>query len=249
MHTCFQPEIQEGVGSLSEQEAGHVSRVLRMQPGDQVRLIDGKGKTARGILTDVGRKNVAVAIDDVKTHGNRPSGLVLVVSPTKSTDRFEWLLEKATELGVEAILPVWSQRSIRRSDKHERWAKVIVAATKQSQRVWMPILHEACRLEDVMLCHPELLARPGAVAHCIDSDASLTDRMAWTDWQKDKLSAWLAVGPEGDFTVEEVLALIKHNATPVHLGRLRLRTETAGMAAVAQFLTQDNLGEQDRVVN
>ena len=235
MHTCFHPEIQEGVGSLSEPEAVHVSRVLRMQPGDHVRLIDGKGVTATGTLVNVGRKDVTVAIDDVKAHGDRPSGLVLMVSPTKSTDRFEWLLEKATELGVEAILPIWTNRSVRKTDKHERWAKVIVAATKQSQRVWMPILHKACHLEAVMQCHPELAMRPGAVAHCMDTDASLTDRMDWRDWQDDKPSAWIAVGPEGDFTAEEVLALIKHNATSVHLGQLRLRTETAGMAAVAQF--------------
>ena len=94
-----------------------------MQPGDQVRLIDGEGVTATGTLVNVGRKDVTVAIDDVKAHGERPSGLVLMVSPTKSTDRFEWLLEKATELGVEAILPIWTNRSVRKTDKHERWAK------------------------------------------------------------------------------------------------------------------------------
>ena len=235
MHTCFHPEIEEGVVCLNDQEAVHVARVLRMKPGDCVRLIDGKGISAIGTLTDVGRQKVLLSIDEMTRHGDRPAGLVLVVSPTKSNDRFEWLLEKATELGVEAIVPIWTSRSIRRIDKHERWAKVIVAATKQSERVWMPTLHEACRVEQLLQLHPELLKRPGAVAHCMDSMDGLTDRTAWRDWQRDKASAWIAVGPEGDFTAEEVRALISQEAIPVHLGTLRLRTETAGMAAVAQF--------------
>ena len=159
----------------------------------------------------------------------------LVVAPTKHTDRFEWLVEKATELGVKEIIPVWTRRSERRTDKHARWSKVVVAATKQCQRPWMPVLYEASPLGEVFDRHPHLKDVHGAVAHCDDALSSVPGRVAWLDWQSNHADAWLAVGPEGDFSAEEVEWLHASGATPVHLGSLRLRTETAGMAAVAQF--------------
>lgn len=249
MHTCFHPELQEGICTLTEQEAAHVSRVLRMKKGDAVRLIDGHGAVATGVLIEVERKTVTVAVGSVSRQVDRPQGLVLVVSPTKSSDRFEWLLEKATELGVESIIPIWTHRSTRRTAKHERWSKVIQAATKQCLRAWMPVLHPACPLSELTQIHPWLMDRPGAVAHCMETVPNVENRMPWAQWQGDKDVAWLAIGPEGDFEPAEVEVLTKQGATPVHLGSLRLRTETAGMAAVAQFLTQGELGSQSRVVH
>lgn len=248
MHTCFHPQLEEGICTLTEQEAAHVSRVLRRKEGEEVRLIDGQGAVAIGTLMEVGRKKVTVAVRSVSRQKVRPRGLVLVVSPTKSSERFEWLLEKATELGVESIIPIWTHRSTRRTAKHERWSKVIQAATKQCLRTWMPVLHPACSLEELTRIHPWLEDRPGAVAHCMETLPNVHVRTPWVQWQADKEVAWLAIGPEGDFEPAEVEALTKQGATPVLLGSLRLRTETAGMAAVAQFLTQDDLGSQDRVV-
>ena len=99
----------------------------------------------------------------------------------------------------------------------------------------MPLLHEACPLGEVFERHPHLKENQGAVAHCDDALTSVPAREAWPDWQSHFSDAWLAVGPEGDFSAEEVEWLHAAGATPVHLGDLRLRTETAGMAAVAQF--------------
>ena len=237
MHTCFHPDLHVGVSPLSEDEALHVVRVLRMTEGQPVRLIDGAGGVAVGTLTAVGKRKASVHVEHVEREEERPQGLVLVVAPTKATDRFEWLLEKATELGVEGVIPVWSERSERRVDKHERWRKVIVAATKQCQRRWMPQLHAACALKGLFEQHPGLTARPGAVAHCMTQVPGVSDREPWQRWQQDKPHAWLAIGPEGDFTEEEVRHLSTMKAQPIHLGTLRLRTETAGMAAVAQFQT------------
>ena len=234
---------------MTEQETAHVSRVLRMKKGDAVRLIDGRGAVATGVLVEVERKSVTVAVKALSRQVDRPQGLVLVVSPTKSSDRFEWLLEKATELGVESIIPIWTHRSTRRTSKHERWSKVIQAATKQCLRTWMPVLHQACPLSELTQIHPWLMDRPGAVAHCMETVPNVENRMPWAQWQGDKDVAWLAIGPEGDFESAEVEMLTKQGATPVHLGSLRLRTETAGMAAVAQFLTQGDLGSQSRVVH
>ena len=236
MHTCFHADLQIGVSPLSEEEALHVVRVLRMTEGQNVRLIDGVGGEAVGTLTAVGKRKASVHVEHVDREDSRPPGLTLMVAPTKASDRFEWLLEKATELGVEEVVPVWTQRSERRVDKHDRWRKVVVAATKQSHRTWMPMLHPACNLDQVFDAHPELTRRAGAVAHCMNACDNTPERIAWPLWQAGQNHAWIAIGPEGDFTTEEVQWLAARSATPVHLGELRLRTETAGMAAVAQFM-------------
>lgn len=235
MHTCFHLDLAEGMQSLSDDEAVHVARVLRMKAGESIRLVNGHGAEAFGRLVEVGKRKVFVEVDEVRREERRPSGLILVVAPTKHTDRFEWLLEKATELGVEEVVPVWTQRSERKTEKHDRWDKVLVAATKQCQRLWKPKLHPACDLNELHARIPSLKGRPGAVAHCMDQVEGVPTRVAWTSWMKGKPSAWLAIGPEGDFSAEEVQGLVQTGAAAVHLGELRLRTETAGIAAVAQF--------------
>lgn len=235
MHTCLLPSLSEGLQSLPDEEAVHVGRVLRMNVGEELRLVDGQGAEALGRLAEVGKRKATVQVEKVSREAQRPSGLILVVAPTKHTDRFEWLLEKATELGVEEVVPVWTQRSERRTEKHDRWDRVLVAATKQCQRLWKPTLHPACELKDLHVLVPSLKDRPGAVAHCMDEVEGVPTRVSWNSWMKGKPSAWLAIGPEGDFSAEEVQGLVQKGAAAVHLGDLRLRTETAGMAAVAQF--------------
>ena len=235
MHTCFHPNLNPGVFELTEDEALHVVRVLRMKEGDAVRLMDGTGGVAFGELVGVGKRQASVRVEKVSRSAQRPLGLSLIVSPTKHTDRFEWLVEKATELGVKEMVPVWTRRSERRTDKHGRWSKVVVAATKQCHRAWMPLLHEACPLDEVFERHPHLNEVQGAVAHCDGALSSVPVRMGWPEWQMNHANAWLAIGPEGDFSDEEIEWLHSCGATPVHLGTLRLRTETAGIAAVAQF--------------
>ncbi|MDA0902866.1 MAG: RsmE family RNA methyltransferase [Bacteroidetes bacterium] len=236
MHTCFVPELAVGLVALPEEEAQHVVRVLRTKPGDVLRLVDGEGRWAEAMVVGTNRKACQVRIDQVFIESEtRPGGLVLVVAPTKSMDRFEWLLEKGTELGVEAFIPVWTERSERRIEKPDRWEKVLVAATKQCHRFWKPKLHAAVALSDMWTDHPWLQECQGAVAHCMSSISDIPSRVAWSDWQTSRSRAWLAIGPEGDFSEEEVRTMVLRGATPVHLGELRLRTETAGMSAAAQF--------------
>ena len=235
MHTCFEPNLREGLVSLMEDEAIHVARVLRMREGDEVRLIDGQGGEASGRLTLVTKRSTSVEVEALRREVHRPEGLILIVAPTKHTDRFEWLLEKATELGVEEIIPVWTERSERKVDKHDRWRKVVIAATKQCQRLWMPRFHPACPLGQLFQEHQHLQSISGAVAHCMANLEGVPARQPWTAWQHGKKRAWIAIGPEGDFSDNEVQLLCDANVSPVHLGHLRLRTETAGMAAVAQF--------------
>ncbi len=236
MHTCFHAELREGISELPADEATHVVRVLRLREGDEVRLVDGVGGVAVGTLLQVDKRRASVEVGQVDRETERPQGLIMVVAPTKHTDRFEWLLEKATELGVEAVIPVWCERSERKVEKHDRWEKVIVAATKQCQRRWKPLLHAAIPLDQLLLRHEHLTNRLGAVAHCIEDAPMVPPREPWVSWQQGKHAAWVAIGPEGDFSPREVGWMVEaFAATPVHLGALRLRTETAGMAAIAQF--------------
>ena len=191
MHTCYHPELHVGVSPLSEEEALHVVRVLRMTRANRSahRWRRWRG---RGNLDCRGKRKASVHVEKVDREESRPRGLVLVVAPTKATDRFEWLLEKATELGVEAVIPVWTERSERRVDKHERWRKVVVAATKQCQRRWMPELHEACSLKDLFDQHPALKTRPGAVAHCMSSllDGLTACLKRWQEGQSRAVGHW-----------------------------------------------------------
>lgn len=236
MHTCFVQDLTVGVVALPDDEALHVVRVLRINVGDVIRLVDGEGCWAEGMVIGTDRRSCQVQIDQVACpSATRPVGLILVVAPTKSMDRFEWLLEKGTELGVEAFIPIWTEHSERRIEKPERWDKVLVAATKQCHRLWKPQLHPAVPLTHMWDVHPWMLGCRGAVAHCMSSISDIPSRVAWTSWQSQHRRAWLAIGPEGDFSEDEVRTMVLHGATPVHLGEFRLRTETAGMAAAAQF--------------
>ena len=106
MHTCFHAELREGISELPTDEATHVVRVLRLREGDEVRLVDGVGGVAVGTLLQVDKRRASVEVGQVDRETERPQGLIMVVAPTKHTDRFEWLLEKATELGVSKIFPI-----------------------------------------------------------------------------------------------------------------------------------------------
>ena len=160
MHTCFHPDLHPGVLELTEEEALHVVRVLRMKEGESVRLMDGMGGVATGELVQVGKRRASVHVEEVSRSEERPSGLSLVVAPTKHTDRFEWLIEKATELGVKEIDKPWSKvwtRPQRRPspgvdweevfDKHVRWSNGALwclrpsNATRRLWGRWMPVLH------------------------------------------------------------------------------------------------------------
>ena len=190
-------------------------------------MIDGRGSHALGTVVDVERK-ASVTIEEVHHEETRPQGLTLV-APTKATDRFEWLLEKATELGVEAIVPVWTQRSERRVDKHERWTKVLVAATKQCQHVWMPPLAEEPLQDALARLTKEV---PLAVAHCMDELSNAPDRTSWVDWQPSKRfwpSVQKGISPRRKWVRWWILG---HNR---FIGIARVAHGNGGQAAVAQF--------------
>lgn len=224
MHSFHAPDLGPDRLALSEEEAAHASRVLRLKEGDRVLLLDGAGARAEATVEAIGRRSVLVAID-VRTTvpREREARIHLAVAPTKSIDRFEWLLEKATEIGVDRITPLITQRGERERLRTDRLKKIIVSAMKQSRRAWLPQLDEATPLDAL-----------------IQGTAAAQRFFGWCEGDRSPLQrayipaqdAVILIGPEGDFTPEEARILREHAFTAVSLGEARLRTETAALAAI-----------------
>ena len=205
------------------EESKHIVKVLRKSSGDSLYITNGKGSlfTAELLEADV-KKCKAQIIDEEKTLP-RLHSLHLAVAPTKMNDRFEWFLEKATEIGVNKITPILCQRSERKVIKPERLQKVLQAAMKQSLQHYLPKLNPMVSFEDFVKSNQSDL---NFIAHCEDGEKAELKRRLQAD--KDVL---VLIGPEGDFTSNEI-ALAKENGfQPVSLGRNRLRTETAAIYA------------------
>ncbi len=215
-----------GSFELPEDEARHAIKVLRARVGDSFQLIDGRGGSADAEIVKVGKRNCVVEVSEIlQTQAPSPN-LAMLVSPTKQTERFEWFLEKAVEIGVDRIVPVWTTRSERKVEKHDRWLKVIVSAMKQSGRSWLPKLERACSLDDAV----KSVESPIYIAHCMESPKThLLEAI------KAGENACIAIGPEGDFTREEVEFALNNGGVEISLGDSRLRTETAAIVANTYF--------------
>jgi 16S rRNA (uracil1498-N3)-methyltransferase len=225
MHLFYNPHIQGDIFELEEPESKHAIRVLRLGRGDQVVLIDGVGGWYRAVIVDDHPKRCRLQVEShTPNYRPLPYALHLAVAPTKNLDRFEWFLEKATEIGISQITPLICMRSERRQVKMERLEKILVSAMKQSQKAFKPTLHEPVGLETFLQTN-----RPGTlgIAHCYP-----LERRSITELKSDG-NYTLMVGPEGDFTEEEVSDALKAGYQPFHLGNSRLRTETAALYITA----------------
>jgi len=203
---------------LTEEESSHCIRVLRKQPGDEIQVLDGDGGLYTAAILDAHpKKCTAKVLNYVFEEPTR--SIHLAVAPTKNMDRIEWLVEKGTELGCTRFTFILTKRSERTKVNMDRIHKIAVSAMKQSKRVYLPILDAPMSLNEFLTKHPG-----GWVAHCDDAlprdtvDASGPFRML--------------IGPEGDFTPDEVQATLKANYRPVTLGDARLRTETAALKSI-----------------
>lgn len=223
MHLFYTPNLSGDLHQLDEEESKHCSRVLRLVQGDKVSLIDGKGGFYTAEIIDPHPKHTKLKItESIQEYSKRNHYLHIAVAPTKNIDRFEWFLEKATEIGIDEITPIICDRSERKEIKIERLSKIITSAVKQSLKAYHPKLNEACRFKD-------FINKPVGqkfIAHCINSDkASLNDKI------EKQGSYTILIGPEGDFTPTEVECAINAGYVPVSLGTSRLRTETAALEA------------------
>ena len=221
------------VSELPDEEAQHAVRVLRMQMGDEMMLMDGMGTFFRAVVTEATKKRCLYRIEEILPQERQwLPHLHLAMAPTKNMDRTEWLAEKATEIGIDRLSFLrcrFSERTVIHTSRIER---VVLSAVKQSHKVRIPQIDELMPLGDfISQPAPELRC----IAHCYDNLELWPDGMTYLPdllQANPQTDSQVLVGPEGDFSVEEVQAAIAAGYHPVSLGRSRLRTETAALTAV-----------------
>lgn len=224
MHTFYEKNLLQEIITLSQEESMHCARVLRLRAGEEIMITDGQGSLCRSRLLDVNNRACSAAVTERKVIPPRVFHLHMAVAPTKNIDRFEWFLEKATECGIEEITPLICEHSERTIVKTDRLQKILLAAMKQSQRVYLPKLNEAISAK-------EFFAKgfdntPAFIAWCGDGEKQSLQK-AYTPGQ----DALILIGPEGDFSNQEVQMAVGKGAKTVSLGSNRLRTETAALLA------------------
>jgi 16S rRNA (uracil1498-N3)-methyltransferase len=218
---------------LPAEEAAHCVRVLRLNRGDEIMLMDGQGAFYKAVLEDLSAKHCRYRIVETAPQQRPWKGHIhLAVAPTKNIDRTEWLAEKATEIGLDALTFLDCQFSERKVVKTERIEKIVVAAVKQSHKAWMPEVTGMTAFKDFVMQE-----RSGQkfIAHCYEEQDVEDDAPTKTfllDALEDEGDATVLVGPEGDFSVDEVKFALSHGYRSISLGKSRLRTETAGLVAV-----------------
>lgn len=222
------PDVAE-TGLLPESEAQHCSRVLRAEVGDEILVTDGRGAMYEATISHIDKRSCAVLLGTRLDHPKSWRGsITLAIAPTKSIDRIEWLLEKVSEIGIDRIILLRVKHSERKQVNAERLERILQSAMKQSQKSMLPEL-----LVDKTLDEALELTQGGLqlLAHCRDSEM-LEPRRAIHELYKTASDVALFIGPEGDFTVEEVMRASALGAHGLSLGEARLRTETAGLVAV-----------------
>jgi 16S rRNA (uracil1498-N3)-methyltransferase len=225
MHLFYYPLIEGNFFTLDRSESAHCVRVLRLGKKDIIYLTDGKGKLFKAKIINPDKNACVTEITETSLiPPERDFLLEIAISPTRNIERFEWFLEKSTEIGIDRIIPLLSNNSERRIIKGERLKKVMVSAMKQSLKAWLPELTSFSSFG-------ELLERPfNGNRFIATGDAHPIDHHLGRMYKKGS-GVLILVGPEGDFQAEEMLMARQHGYIPVSLGAGRLRTETAGLVA------------------
>ena len=224
MHLFYTPDLKDDNYRLSEEESKHCVRVLRQTEGDTLFLVDGKGLFCEAVILVAHPKGCELKVVNRQSgYGKRDFKLIMGVSPTKNIDRYEWFLEKATEIGIDSVIPVIGRYSERKEIKPERLEKVMVSAIKQSIKAYLPRLEPLQSFKTTIKIPFE---GQRFIAHC-----NAGEKILLRDAIKKGADVMILIGPEGDFSVEEVDAAISEGFIPVSLGEARLRTETAALVA------------------
>lgn len=210
---------------LNEEESGHVVRVLRHKEGDNLVVVDGVGNFYDTRIISAHHKHCSLAIDKITPETHWDYYVELAVAPTKNLDRMEWFLEKATEMGIDKFVPIKCRFSERKELKIDRMVKIAVSAMKQSLKATLPMVDE---MIDIKQYIKEDFDGQKFIAHCFkDSPRQLLSNMV-----NPGSKVRVLIGPEGDFSEEEIDLAIKNGYVPISLGDQRLRTETAALASV-----------------
>ncbi len=223
MHLFHTPQLDTATVTLPDEEAHHAAHVLRLRVGDRIGLLDGKGVSATAELITVSKREVLAQVVEHTEHPReRAAHIHLAVAPTKHSDRYEWFVEKAVEIGVDRITPLLTARTERTKLRTDRLERVAISAMKQSKRTWLPRIDAPMDLDALL---KDELAAQRLFGWCEGEQAPLMAAYA------PSTDALVLIGPEGDFTTDEATLLRAQGFTAVGLGAARLRTETAALAA------------------
>lgn len=220
----YAPDIQ-ACPELPEEESGHAVRVLRHVEGDEIEVVDGEGTWYHCRITAAHPKHCGVEIISQRPDPHWPYRVEIGIGPTKNLDRMEWWLEKATEMGLDRFVPLRCRFSERKELKTERMRKIAVSAMKQSLKATLP---EICEMTDIRRFVEEPFEGQKFIAHCMEDQP----RQLLAQLIGKGQNVRILIGPEGDFSPEEVKMALSNGYLPVSLGDQRLRTETAALSSV-----------------
>ena len=209
---------------LSEEESYHCTKVLRLKNGDEIFITNGIGNLYKAKITEIHQKHTEVEIIETINNFNKHNYFNhIAIAPTKNIDRFEWFIEKATEIGINEITPILCKTSERKIVKQDRLYKIAISAMKQSYKSCLPKINELTTFQEFISKNTALYTNK-YIAHCENEEKIYLGKII------EKQSNYLTlIGPEGDFSTNEILLAKKNNFIPVSLGESRLRTETAGV--------------------
>ena len=224
MQIFYAPDISGNTYTLNEEESKHCIRVLRLETGDEITIVDGKGGLYKTRIAKPEPKRCQVEVFETITEfEKRNHYLHIAIAPTKNIERFEWFLEKATEIGIDEITPLLCERSERKVINNERLEKIIVTAMKQSIKAYLPKLNQ-------MVSYKQFIQNNNDgdqfIAHCNSRELNHLKNSI-----HPKQKTTILIGPEGDFSLNEVLLALQNSYAEIGLGSSRLRTETAGIVA------------------
>ena len=218
-------DVSAKIIMLDEDTSRHIVSVLRMKEEEKINLTDGKGNLITAEISTAHKKHCEVKVIDTRFTPQSSRKISIAISLIKNSSRFEWFLEKATEIGVSEIIPLICERTEKQKFRHDRMKGICISAMLQSQQTWLPVLHEPVQFSKMPMDRYSDYKK--LIAHCIEGS-----KQSISDLQIDKSANWqICIGPEGDFTKEEIEFALKNNFIPVTLGETRLRTETAGIVA------------------
>jgi len=214
------PALQSSQGTvhLTEEIRKHAVTVLRMQAGESLMLTDGRGCSSEAVILEADKKKLLVGLEEKVFHPAPPKKMILGISLLKNTARFEWMLEKVTEIGITEIIPLLAERTERQHFREERFQQILVSACLQSGQYHFPVLHQPLKFSALFNID---LPPAKFIAHCMEGEKP--------QLKGQSAESILLIGPEGDFTAEEIGLALQHQFEPVSLGESRLRTETAGI--------------------
>lgn len=220
MRLFYCPNIEK-TKCLTEEESRHAIKVLRLNIGDEIEILDGKGRSFIGKIQDGNSNKTAIKLISSIEHKPSFYELEIVIAPTKNIDRIEWFIEKAIEIGIQKITLIQTKRTERKKVRLDRLHKISISAMKQSKTYFLPEISKLISFDDFVKTSFE---GQRFIAHCIEDD-----KKHLKDALKKSINYQIMIGPEGDFTLEEIQLALDNGFTPVTFGKNRLRTETAAI--------------------